>query len=122
MKLIRDRTPNLLRGTTRKVRDEAEHDLLLRLKLYEEAGEASAATSDEELVAEFGDLYEVMNTLLLRRGLSFTRVLAAAATKAAAKGGFVDGLVLEYDPLSNKIATADALPDGFDLNSLYDGL
>jgi predicted house-cleaning noncanonical NTP pyrophosphatase (MazG superfamily) len=102
MKLIRDRTPDLLRGTTRKVRDTTEFELLLRMKLMEEAAEVAAATSDEEFIMELGDLMEVYHRLLKLKGISEHRVALQAIEKHMRKGGFDDGLVLEHDPLSNK--------------------
>lgn len=102
MKLIRDRTPDLLRGSTRPVRDQDEHEILLRMKIMEEAAEVAASTSDEELIGEAGDLYEVMGALFQLRGITWDEVIAAAHDKFKRKGGFVDGTVLVHDPLDNK--------------------
>lgn len=102
MKLIRDNTPDLQRGTTRFVRDDEEWDILLRAKLMEEAAEVSASTSKEEMIAEFGDLYEVMLTLAGKKGIELEQIISSAVAKYERKGGFEVGTVLMYDPLSNK--------------------
>ncbi len=101
MKLIRDKTPDLLRGSTRQVRDLDEFRILLRMKLAEEAAEVSASTSSEEMTKEFGDLLEVMYTLLAVESITLEAVIAAKDEKLERKGGF-SGLVLMHDPLSNK--------------------
>lgn len=102
MKLIRDKTPDLLRGTTRKVASITEHEILLRSKLMEEAAECAASTSREEFIAEAGDLMEVLHTLCYMKKIEWATILNSADEKKLRKGGFEGGLVLEYDPLSNK--------------------
>ena len=103
MKLIRDKTPDLIRGTTRKVVSDTEHMLLLQAKLMEEAAEAASATSTEEFIAEMGDLWEVFFTLCTLKGVKVDDVIKASMEKKLLKGGFSGGLVLEYDPLTNKV-------------------
>lgn len=106
MKLIRDRTPDLERGSTRLVRDDVEKELLLRMKLMEEAAEVAAATSEEEFFMELGDLYETMQSLIrLRENRSFQEVIWAAEEKRIRKGGFDKGVVLLHDTLENKRGT-----------------
>jgi predicted house-cleaning noncanonical NTP pyrophosphatase (MazG superfamily) len=102
MKLIRDKTPDLLRGTTRTVRDNVEHEILLRAKLMEEAAECAASTSDEEFIAEAGDLLQVIKTLCILKGITLNQIVDASEEKYLRKGGFDGGLVLVFDPLSNK--------------------
>ena len=101
MKLIRDRTPGLLPGSTR-IATYDEKYMLLRGKLCEEAAEAASSTSKEELFKELGDLYEVMKAVALMAGGSFADVIIAARKKAAEKGDFEMGTILLFDPEWNK--------------------
>lgn len=103
MKLIRDKTPDLLRGSTRLVRDTDEHIILLQAKLMEEAAECAASTSVEEFTAEAGDLLQVLKTLAEMKKVSMRDIIQASSEKYGRKGGFDGGLVLVNDPLSNKI-------------------
>lgn len=102
MKLIRDRTPDLLRGSTRPVRDTEEHEILLRAKLMEEAAEVASSTSKEELTIEMGDLFEALITLAKMHNISLDDIRDAMTEKMGRKGSFTNGIVLLHDPLSNK--------------------
>jgi predicted house-cleaning noncanonical NTP pyrophosphatase (MazG superfamily) len=102
MKLIRIRTSDLLRGTTRPVKNDEEFEMLLRQKIGEEAGEIQGSTSDEELTNEIGDLLDVVDRLLQLKGIKHIEVEARRKEKEFRKGGFGDGLVLTFDSLYNK--------------------
>jgi predicted house-cleaning noncanonical NTP pyrophosphatase (MazG superfamily) len=102
VKLIRDRTPDLERGSTRIARDDEEFEMLLRMKLMEEAAEAASSTSREELIKELGDLQSIYWELIELLGINDNEVIEAQLEKAARKGGFDDRIVLLHDPLSNK--------------------
>jgi predicted house-cleaning noncanonical NTP pyrophosphatase (MazG superfamily) len=60
----------------------------LRGKLMEEATEAALAADAGDMLKEFADLAEVMDTLATLNGLSFHDILEAKAKRRAALGGF----------------------------------
>lgn len=87
-KLVRDRIPEIIRGAggspqTRTAAQE-EQAVLLRNKLYEEAGEYSA-TGDP---AELADLLEVLHALAALHGLTPEQLEEHRAAKAAERGAF----------------------------------
>lgn len=99
MKLIRPRTPGLPPDAgSRPVNGNVELEILIRAKVMEEAAEAAAATSREELVSELGDLYEAMTTLAHLNNLSLEDVKSAMIDKIHRKGALVNGILLTYDP------------------------
>ncbi len=101
MKLIRDKTTNLERGSSHLAYGQ-EYEMLLRMKLMEEASEAGSAVSTEEFIEEMADLYEVAITLMKLKKVSMADVIAAADEKRQRKGGFDSGLILVHDSLQNK--------------------
>jgi predicted house-cleaning noncanonical NTP pyrophosphatase (MazG superfamily) len=102
VKLIRDGTPHLERGSTRHCESDGEYELALRAKLMEEAAEVAAATSREEMLAELGDLHTVLRLLARLNGINGEQIEDAAIEKLSQKGGFSGRLLLVHDPLSNK--------------------
>lgn len=105
IKLVRDNIPALYdkgeleprgeRGefTFRKA-EPKEYELLLRLKLAEEVGEVLSAPTRAQLIAELGDLKEVIYALEERLGLTPQDYLDRAE-KCQRLGGFAEGRVLE---------------------------
>ncbi|MFC9977687.1 hypothetical protein ACFVH6_42975 [Spirillospora sp. NPDC127200] len=93
-KLVRDRIPDVIRQSGRtpdtRVAPEGEYAALLRAKLYEEAGEYTAAGDP----AELADILEVVHALAALHGLSPDDLEERRAAKAAARGGFADRIVL----------------------------
>ncbi|MDX6740262.1 NUDIX domain-containing protein [Actinocorallia sp. A-T 12471] len=91
---MRDRIPELIRasGGRPDVRtaDPAEMRRLLLAKLWEEADEFSAEPSVEELA----DVLEVVRALADGIGCDAVELERVRAAKAAARGGFAEGLVL----------------------------
>lgn len=102
MKLIRDNTPGLLPNTTRPANNDDEFEMLLRMKLMEEAAEVSAATSREEMEDELGDLWETISALAQLKKIPFDRILKARQNKRFKKGTFQNRIILMYDPPHNK--------------------
>ncbi len=70
---------------------------LLREKLSEEIGEFFAATSKEEMVAEMGDVVEVLISMAEYNGLSWDEVEEGRKLKKEERGGFDGGVVLEIE-------------------------
>ena len=106
IKLVRDNIPALHEKGELEPRGEArgeftfrkaepkEYELLLRLKLAEEVGEVLSAPTRAQLVAELGDLKEVIYALEERLGLTPQDYLDRAE-KCQRLGGFAEGWVLE---------------------------
>ncbi|WP_394436207.1 hypothetical protein [Streptomyces sp. SGAir0957] len=97
-KLIRDGIPKLAanHGQALAVReaDPAELPVLLRMKLAEETREVIDADK-AGLLEELADVVEVVHALAALHGHSLADLERTRADKAAARGGFQDGLVLE---------------------------
>jgi predicted house-cleaning noncanonical NTP pyrophosphatase (MazG superfamily) len=93
-KLIRDRLPRIMREQGLVVfdrrMDDAEFEAALRAKLVEEAAEAHAAVSTDELIDELADIAEVLRALMALRGITPEAVESARLTKREARGGFDD--------------------------------
>ncbi|CQR50649.1 MULTISPECIES: nucleoside triphosphate pyrophosphohydrolase [Haloferax] len=94
-KLVRDDVPRIIResGETPVVHvaDDEEFDRRLREKLVEEAEEFAESGTVEELA----DVFAVVDAILARRDEDWETVETAAREKAAERGGFEDGVVLE---------------------------
>lgn len=108
MKLVRDNVPEMYKNgeleprggdrgdyTFRRVRDQEEHLLLLRLKLAEEVGEVLSAPNREALLSELGDLMGVAHTLAGLSGIGLGELARARLAKSARLGSYLDGWVLE---------------------------
>ncbi|ELZ86546.1 hypothetical protein C453_06581 [Haloferax elongans ATCC BAA-1513] len=94
-KLVRDDIPAIIRESgetpiTHAVEGD-ELDRRLRAKLVEEAEEFAESGRVEELA----DVFAVVDAILDRRGEDWETVETLAAEKAAERGGFEDGVVLE---------------------------
>ena len=91
-KLIRDRLPDIMRASGLTVFDRRmEPDEFigrLKDKLVEEAAEARAATSTEDLIDELADVQEVVVALLAANGLTLAEVEDRRLAKRTARGGF----------------------------------
>ncbi|QOS11025.1 uncharacterized protein HfgLR_04405 [Haloferax gibbonsii] len=94
-KLVRDDIPRIIResGETPVVHiaDDEEFDRRLREKLVEEAEEFAESGRLEELA----DVFAVVDAVLDRCDEDWEWVEAVAREKAAERGGFEDGVVLE---------------------------
>lgn len=84
-----------LKQHLRPVRDDQEHEALLRLKLEEEVAEFLAARSREEMIEEMADIFEVLDTFMNRHQIYGSEVDARQAEKYQERGGFLTGMVLE---------------------------
>ena len=93
-KLIRDRLPAIMRAQGLAVFDRRLDDAAfvdaLKAKLLEEAAEAQAAVSGEELAGELADLSEVILALAQAHGLTADDIEARRLAKRAERGGFED--------------------------------
>lgn len=93
-KLIRDKLPGIMRDQGLAVFDrrlgDAEFRAAAAAKLVEEALEAEAATSADELLGELADLSEVMLALAAAHGLTPDDIEARRVAKREERGGFDD--------------------------------
>ena len=119
-KLIRDKLPEIMQkeGTKACIRVMGKDEYVVRLKdkLFEEASEVSAASNDDEIKNELGDLLEVIMALAEACGIPFLDVVAAGALKKAEKGGFDAKIYCEYvevDESSDAISYYLAQPDKY---------
>lgn len=96
-KLVRDRIPEIIRQQGKKCEvvtlAAAEFQQALRQKLVEEAQETAAAT-EEELVTELADVYEVLDALMMASGISKEKVWQVQKERRADRGGFEQRLRL----------------------------
>jgi predicted house-cleaning noncanonical NTP pyrophosphatase (MazG superfamily) len=101
VKLVRDRIPELAAGTGQPgafgQADPAEYGRLLRAKLLEEAAEAASAPGPAELLAELGDVLQILYALAADAGLAAAEIECARARKARTRGSFTRRVVW-HDP------------------------
>jgi predicted house-cleaning noncanonical NTP pyrophosphatase (MazG superfamily) len=106
-KLVRDRIPEIIRQAGNQCEvvtmSEAELTQALREKLLEEAREAAAATSPENLVSELADLQEVIDALLTVYGIEYEAVVKEQTRKRTERGGFEQRLRLLWTESSERI-------------------
>lgn len=99
-KLVRDNIPQIIRNSGKKFATEtycdAEFREALLTKLVEEAVEASNARSQEELVTELADLYEVIDAVILAYGLDKAQLLKVQTNRREERGGFNSQLKLLF--------------------------
>jgi phosphoribosyl-ATP pyrophosphohydrolase len=75
----------------------AEHLMLLRAKMLEEAGEVIFAGGQEEILKELADLVTVAMSYAHVRGLRWSEVLDMVQQRNAEVGSFDKGMVWEND-------------------------
>lgn len=96
-KLVRDRIPEIIRGTGEEpvvhVADDAEYRRLLRAKLSEEVGEFLDADGQTDALEELADVLEVVHALAADLGAAAAHLEALRAAKAEQRGGFNDRIV-----------------------------
>ncbi len=95
-KLIRDNLPAMMRDLGLKVfewrLEDHDFDLALRAKLLEEAAEAHAAATRDDLAEELADLQEVIHALAALHDLTPEHIDAVRLEKRRERGGF-DGRI-----------------------------
>jgi predicted house-cleaning noncanonical NTP pyrophosphatase (MazG superfamily) len=102
-KLIRDKIPEVIRGSGRPFEcstlPRTEYLHALGEKLVEEAQEAAIALEGggaQGLVDELADLYEVIDTILAVREVDKSQAIARQIEKRELRGGFQKGIKLDW--------------------------
>ena len=94
-KLVRDRIPEIIqsqgRSPTFRIAPPEELDFLLREKVIEEAKELMQSGDAEEII----DILEVVDALIILRGLDTADLERRKAQKRIQRGGFTKGYVLK---------------------------
>lgn len=98
-KLIRDKLKEdyvrLDQRVTYKELDDTELIEALKQKIIEEANEIPASGSREDIIAELGDIQQVIDDIANRAGVSNEEIETARLAKFEKKGGFSEGLFVE---------------------------
>ena len=96
-KLVRDRIPEIIQKDGRqcevRVASREEYTQLLKAKLIEEAQEVAAA-SDDEIIKELADLYEVIGSLISTKGIDDKVIRMRQQERRLHRGCFEDRLCL----------------------------
>ena len=119
-KLWRDKMPEIVRARGSLVHiaslNDEEYDKQLKIKLMEEMQEVCAATSQQELIEELADVYEVIDALCALRKISFTDVRDVQTKKRDERGGFYERMFVtmtEHKPGSIGEQYCRAQPDKY---------
>lgn len=98
-KLSRDKTIELLEANGSRCEyrflDDAEYDLELRRKLFEESAEVAGAQNNTELMAELADVLEVIDALSAAHALDRGELEAMQQKKRESRGGFYKRVYVE---------------------------
>ena len=119
-KLIRDKLPDIMRASGLRVFDRVLDDVeflaALKTKLGEEAAEAVAAASAEELLGELADVMEVVLALTESEGFTMADLEEARLAKRGERGGFegrVYNAAIEAEATCPAVAYYLARPDQY---------
>ncbi len=97
-KLIRDKIPQIIEASGKQaeisVLATSDYEKALKDKLIEEAQELRSA-SDEDQLSELADVYEVLDAMLLCKGLTREQVQEQQRLKREERGGFAQRLFLK---------------------------
>lgn len=99
-KLVRDNIPAIIKDNQgidveiRSLTDDAEYEKYLRQKFTEEAAELAAAETDEQTIEEVADLEELIEALLVLKGIERSAVAKVQIEKRGKRGGFTDRLLM----------------------------
>ena len=116
-RLVRDRIPEILddAGISYNVTqlDGNRLTAALVVKLGEEAAAFMAADNPADMLDQAADMYEVFLALLADTGLDLSDVSHRADYKRNERGGFGEGLVLEWTDTNGRVAEQPAThPNG----------
>lgn len=99
-KLVRDRIPEIIeeKGGIPKysVLSVSDFSVALKEKLVEEAKELNEAEGRDDILNELADVSELVFAIAKNNGVTMDEVEARREKKSAERGGFAEGLFLEY--------------------------
>lgn len=91
-KIVRDNIPKIIEQNGEKpiieILSDKEYEKELLKKLHEECSEVITAESQEQLLEELADVYEVLNALAYIQNKSMDDVVKIAEQKKLKRGGF----------------------------------
>ncbi|CAN7532737.1 nucleoside triphosphate pyrophosphohydrolase [Rossellomorea sp. LjRoot5] len=97
-KLVRDKIPQIIENTGKKVSTEILNDQdyikYLKEKSYEELDEYCAAESNGEALEELADLLEIIQALAKHHGSSIEEVESVRKEKTEKRGAFEEKVFL----------------------------
>lgn len=97
-KLVRDNIPDIIEKDNEtpyiRILSDDEFIIELKKKIIEEAQEVFSST-DEEIMGELADVYEILNELAIRNGKTIEDVQKLALAKKNKRGGFSKKIYLE---------------------------
>ena len=97
-KLVRDNIPDIIEKDNEtpyiRILSDDEFIIELKKKIIEEAQEVFSST-DEEIMGELADVYEILNELAIRNGKTIEDIQKLALAKKAKRGGFSKKIYLE---------------------------
>lgn len=96
-KLVRDKIPEFAHYATYRELAPTEIEPALKQKLIEETNEVLAAKTEENLVEELGDVYEVILAYLKFKNVDQETFLKQVNKKRALKGGFSKFLEMNWE-------------------------
>ncbi|KJY66106.1 uncharacterized protein JF73_01740 [Lactobacillus helsingborgensis] len=96
-KLVRDKIPEFAHYATYRELAPAEIEPALKQKLIEETNEVLAAKTEENLIEELGDVYEVILAYLKFKNVDQETFLKQVNKKRALKGGFSKFLEMNWE-------------------------
>lgn len=98
-KLVRDNIPQIIEASGKtcevKILDDEAYEQALKDKLVEEMNEVQSAKSDDELIEELADVYEVLSSLVATKGVSQEEFIEIVQAKNDKRGGFRDKVFLK---------------------------
>ncbi|MCP5098104.1 MAG: nucleoside triphosphate pyrophosphohydrolase [Chloroflexi bacterium] len=91
-KLVRDRIPEIIHDNEQicgiEIMSTLEFKQAVKTKIVEEANEIATAQTEEELIKEIADLYEIVDTLIELYALEKTDIQASQVMRREQRGGF----------------------------------
>ena len=93
-KLVRDRIPEIIENSGKTCRTQVLDDKTYLQLLDEKLGEELAEYQESKSLEELADLLEVMEAVVAAWGYTWEQLQAVKAEKKAARGGFVEKILL----------------------------
>lgn len=96
-KLVRNKIPSFAPNAKYRKLNHEEIESALKNKIVEEALEVKAATNDQNLIEELGDVYSVLEAFLDFKNIDRETFLKKVTEKNLEKGTFSEYLLMETE-------------------------